>query len=224
MKKTSPTAKLVNAPYIVWSILFILAPMIMVVYYALTDRDGNFTLSNLTSLFDYTETFGRSIWYAFLATVICLLLSYPLAYIMARSKASKQRTLMMLGQQMPNLRSMVDEYVGLEKVKDLNGNEIDIEPANVALFIDTVDGYDELTADDYDIASEELDRVTGKIRTHGRTYKSDWHDEWASTITLSGFWTKNAQTGQPQCTAAELIERWIPTFDQFLNEYNSYFG
>ena len=74
MKKTSLTAKLVNAPYIVWSILFILAPMIMVVYYALTDRDGNFTLSNLTSLFDYTETFGRSIWYAFLATVICLLL------------------------------------------------------------------------------------------------------------------------------------------------------
>ena len=46
MKKTSLTAKLVNAPYIVWSILFILAPMIMVVYYALTDRDGNFTLSN----------------------------------------------------------------------------------------------------------------------------------------------------------------------------------
>ncbi len=135
-----------------------------------------------------------------------------------------QRTLMMLGQQMPNLRSMVDEYVGLEKVKDLNGNEIDIEPANVSLFIDTVDGYDELTADDYDIAEDELDRVTGKIRTHGRTYKSDWHDEWASTITLSGFWTKNAQTGEPQCTAAELIERWIPTFDQFLNEYNSYFG
>ena len=88
MKKTSLTAKLVNAPYIVWSILFILAPMIMVVYYALTDRDGNFTLSNLTSLSDYTETFGRSIWYAFLATVICLLLSYP--------KVSKQRTLMML--------------------------------------------------------------------------------------------------------------------------------
>lgn len=96
MKKTSLTAKLVNAPYIVWSLLFILAPMIMVVYYALTDRDGNFTLSNLTSLSEYTETFGRSIWYAFLATVICLLLSYPLAYIMARSKASRQRTLMML--------------------------------------------------------------------------------------------------------------------------------
>ncbi len=96
MKKTSLTAKLVNAPYIVWSVLFILAPMIMVVYYALTDRDGNFTFSNLGSLSSYSETFGRSIWYAFLATVICLLLAYPLAYIMAHSKASKQRTLMML--------------------------------------------------------------------------------------------------------------------------------
>lgn len=96
MKKTSLAQKLINAPYMVWSVLFILAPMAMVVYYALTDRDGNFTVSNLASLSSYSETFVRSVWYAFLATVICLLLSYPFAYIMARSKASRQRTLMML--------------------------------------------------------------------------------------------------------------------------------
>lgn len=96
MKKTSLEQKLINAPYMVWSVLFILAPMAMVVYYALTDRDGNFTVSNLASLSSYSETFVRSVWYAFLATVICLLLSYPFAYIMARSKASRQRTLMML--------------------------------------------------------------------------------------------------------------------------------
>ncbi len=96
MKKTSFAQKLINAPYMVWSVLFILAPMAMVVYYAVTDRDGNFTVSNLASLSSYSETFVRSVWYAFLATVICLLLAYPFAYIMARSKASRQRTLMML--------------------------------------------------------------------------------------------------------------------------------
>ena len=96
MKKTSFAQKLINAPYMVWSVLFILAPMAMVVYYAVTDRDGNITVSNLASLSSYSETFVRSVWYAFLATVICLLLAYPFAYIMARSKASRQRTLMML--------------------------------------------------------------------------------------------------------------------------------
>lgn len=96
MKKTSFLSKLINAPYIVWSVLFIVAPMIMVVYYAFTDRSGAFTWNNITALTAYKETFARSIGYAVAATVICLLLAYPLAYIMARSKASKQRTLMML--------------------------------------------------------------------------------------------------------------------------------
>lgn len=96
MKKTSFLSKLINAPYIVWSVLFIVAPMIMVVYYAFTDRSSAFTWNNITALTAYKETFARSIGYAVAATVICLVLAYPLAYIMARSKASKQRTLMML--------------------------------------------------------------------------------------------------------------------------------
>ncbi len=96
MKISSLLTKLINAPYIVWSVLFILAPMLMVVYYAFTDRAGNFTWANITALTAYKETFVRSIGYALVATVICLLLAYPLAYIMARSKASRQRTLMML--------------------------------------------------------------------------------------------------------------------------------
>lgn len=96
MKKTSLRTKILNAPYIVWAILFILAPMFMVVFYALTDRSGSFTLQNITALAVYKETFGRSIGYAAVATAICLLIAYPLAYIMARSNASKQRTLMLL--------------------------------------------------------------------------------------------------------------------------------
>ena len=64
MNKKSLTSKLINAPYLLWSVLFILAPMVMVVYYALPDRSGNLTWDNITALTAYKETFGRSIWYA----------------------------------------------------------------------------------------------------------------------------------------------------------------
>ena len=96
MKHSSSLKSLINAPYLLWSVLFIIAPMIMVVYYAFTDRNGDWTLSNITALGAYSQTFIRSIWYAFIATVICLVLAYPIAYIMSRSGMTKQRTIMML--------------------------------------------------------------------------------------------------------------------------------
>ena len=96
MKQSSAVKSFINAPYLLWSVLFIIAPMIMVVYYAFTDRNGDWTLANITSLGAYSQTFIRSIWYAFVATLICLVLDYPLAYIMSRSSISKQRTIMML--------------------------------------------------------------------------------------------------------------------------------
>lgn len=96
MKQSSAVKSFINAPYLLWSVLFIIAPMIMVVYYAFTDRNGDWTLANITALSAYSQTFIRSIWYAFVATLICLVLAYPLAYIMSRSSMSKQRTIMML--------------------------------------------------------------------------------------------------------------------------------
>ena len=50
MKKSSLTLKLINAPYMIWAVLFILAPLIMVIYYAFTDRSGAFTLDNIKAL------------------------------------------------------------------------------------------------------------------------------------------------------------------------------
>ncbi len=96
MKQSSAVKSFINAPYLLWSVLFIIAPMIMVVYYAFTDRNGDWTLANITALGAYSQTFIRSIWYAFVATLICLVIAYPLAYIMSRSSMSKQRTIMML--------------------------------------------------------------------------------------------------------------------------------
>lgn len=68
----------------------------MVLYYAFTDKSGAFTFENVTRLTDYTTTFLRSIWFGIVATVICLIIAYPLAYIIAKSKARVQSTMIML--------------------------------------------------------------------------------------------------------------------------------
>ncbi|MDR3314591.1 MAG: ABC transporter permease [Oscillospiraceae bacterium] len=92
-----------NAPYLLWCVIFILVPLAMVVYYAFRDRSGNWTLQNFAELVDTPEhldnlvrVFGISLAYAGAATLICLLLAYPLAYYMAHTKPSTQRNLMML--------------------------------------------------------------------------------------------------------------------------------
>ena len=96
MKKRSLGEKLVASPYIVWAAMFIIVPLIFVAYYSLTDSNGNFTLEYIADIGRYKDVMLNSIWLGFIATVISLLLAYPLAYIMARSRANTQRTMMML--------------------------------------------------------------------------------------------------------------------------------
>lgn len=84
------------APHIVWSVMFIVAPLLFVVYFAFTDYDGNFTFENIASLSNYANIFGISISFAFIATIICLLIGYPLAYFMAHTSPKTQRILMVL--------------------------------------------------------------------------------------------------------------------------------
>lgn len=95
-KKPSLLQKLASAQYIVWSLIFIIAPLILVVYYAFTDAQGNFTFSNIQQLSGYGSIFLRSIGYGLAATVICLLLSYPFAYILSQSGAKRQSTMILL--------------------------------------------------------------------------------------------------------------------------------
>lgn len=76
--------RLLAAPYLVWAAIFIVVPMGMVMYYAFTDAAGNFTLQNFQSITAFSHTFMLSIWMGALATAICLLISYPLAYIISR--------------------------------------------------------------------------------------------------------------------------------------------
>jgi spermidine/putrescine transport system permease protein len=89
-------SRLAGAPYLVWAALFIIVPLGMVAYYAFTDASGAFTLDNVAQIGKYTDTFILSIWLGLLATVICLLIAYPLAYIMAQKGPEKQSTMTML--------------------------------------------------------------------------------------------------------------------------------
>lgn len=95
-KKTSLGNRLIASPYLLWSALFVIAPMIFVIYYSFTNSDGAFTLENITELGKYTDTFLRSIWFGVLATIICLVLAYPIAYIIAQTSTNVQRTLVAL--------------------------------------------------------------------------------------------------------------------------------
>lgn len=90
-------ARYAAAPHIVWAVLFIIAPLIFVGYYAFTDG-GSFSLANLGEFFSpaYFKIFLRSVKLALISTLICLLLGYPIAYFISRSKPKTQRLLILL--------------------------------------------------------------------------------------------------------------------------------
>ena len=89
-------SKLLSAPYTVWMTVFIVVPMLLVGYFAFTDKAGSFTLENILSVGQYSNVFLRSIWLGAVATVISLVLGYPFAMIIARMGARRQNVMVML--------------------------------------------------------------------------------------------------------------------------------
>jgi spermidine/putrescine transport system permease protein len=96
MKKGSLFQRLAAAPHILWAVMFIVFPMIFVLFFAFTDADGNFSFSNITSLSQYGHVFVLSIAFALIATVVCLIIGYPLAYFMSKQSPRAQKILMVL--------------------------------------------------------------------------------------------------------------------------------
>ena len=92
MKKTKWTA----SPYLVWMGAFIAVPLAIVVYFAFTDKAGHFTLENIMGLGAYTTVFARSIVLAAIATAICLVLAFPVSYLLSRMRPASQRMMQML--------------------------------------------------------------------------------------------------------------------------------
>jgi len=112
-KKTrSLIQRMTLTPYSIWAVLFIIVPLIFVAYYAFTDQSFHFTFVNITRFFTATSTvdngettrevhtylviFMRSLKLALISTAFCLLMGYPLAYIMARAKPRTQSILLTL--------------------------------------------------------------------------------------------------------------------------------
>ena len=91
-----PNSKLLSAPYTVWMTIFIIVPMLLVGYFAFTDKAGSFTLENILSVGQYSNVFLRSIWLGAVATAISLLLGYPFAMIIARMSVKRQNVMVML--------------------------------------------------------------------------------------------------------------------------------
>ncbi len=113
VKKVPKTYGAALAPYSVWSVLFVVVPLIFIAYYAFTDNQFHFTTDNITRFFTATSNmvqedgstqevktylliFMRSLKLAVVSTAICLLMGYPIAYIMARAKEKTQKTMMTL--------------------------------------------------------------------------------------------------------------------------------
>ena len=83
-------------PYVIWMALFVVAPIIMVVIYAFSSAGGGFTLSNFAKMGTYAVVFTRSFKLALIATAICLLIGYPVSYIMSKEGPRFQRIAMVL--------------------------------------------------------------------------------------------------------------------------------
>ena len=89
-------SKLLTAPYSIWMVVFIVIPMILVAYFAFTDKQGSFTIDNVIRVGQYSNVFLRSIWLGLLATAISLLLGYPFAYILSKTSFKTQNVMIML--------------------------------------------------------------------------------------------------------------------------------
>ena len=113
LRKGNSTTRMLLTPYSLWSVIFIIVPLLFIAYYAFTDNNFNFTLEHISKFFTatsqitaedgtvtevrtYLMIFMRSLKLAVISTAICLAMGYPLAYIMARAEEKTQRIMMTL--------------------------------------------------------------------------------------------------------------------------------
>ena len=86
-------------PYIIFSAIFVVIPLFLIVVYAFTDDNGHLTLANFQKFFEHPEainTFVYSIGIAIITTIVCILLGYPAAWILSNSKLNRSKTMVVL--------------------------------------------------------------------------------------------------------------------------------
>lgn len=90
--------KLLSAPFLFWSALFIIIPLCMVFYYGLTDKTGAFTLENIMAITtaEHSKALWESIELSLISTVLCFLLAYPLAMILSNMNVNQNSFLVLI--------------------------------------------------------------------------------------------------------------------------------
>lgn len=89
MSKIKFTRKMLSIPYIIFMILFVVIPVLLIIFYAFTDVEGHFSLGNIVSFFSNStnlNTFVISILIGVATTALCLLIGYPVAMILAKKE------------------------------------------------------------------------------------------------------------------------------------------
>ena len=88
--------KFLGIPYIIWMAIFVVIPLFLILGYALTTRNGGITLENFTKLASYTGVFADSFLLAIIATLVCLIIGYPIAYWMTKEGPGFKRIAMIV--------------------------------------------------------------------------------------------------------------------------------
>lgn len=99
MHKYLFSRKSLGIPYALFLLLFVMAPLLVLIYFAFTNGQGEFTMLNLTGFFSDPNTLGTlcySFGVALVTTAVCLLLAYPVAYILATSRLRTKSVIIML--------------------------------------------------------------------------------------------------------------------------------
>lgn len=114
MQRTK-TRNLYLIPYVLWIALFVIFPIVLVVYYSFIDIEGGFTLANYGKFFTpvYLKMTLSSFWYAFLVTVLSLLIAYPTAYLLTKTKHKQLWLLLIILPTWINLLLKAYAFIGI---------------------------------------------------------------------------------------------------------------
>lgn len=114
--------RLLSAPYVIWSIGFIVLPLLMIVFYGLTSKDGKVTLDNLKMIFEPTNfsTLVLSVQLSLISTIVCLLIAYPLALAL-RSLKLKSNGFVILMFMLPMWMNFLLRTIAWQNILEKNG-------------------------------------------------------------------------------------------------------
>ena len=107
--------RLLSIPYYLWMLVFVVAPILLVVYFSFFDIEGNFSLVNYQKFFTpvYLKMTLSSFWYAFLITGFSLLVAYPTAFLLTKTKHKQLWLLLIILPSWINLLLKAYAFMGL---------------------------------------------------------------------------------------------------------------